>query len=148
MTIVSGSMEIILASKKYTLTPESGEFHIPKGQRHSLFSKKGVETHFKERADPGAEPHNQFFSDMFSNGMVRLVSVCLDSPLFTQNNAYSQPGPLHALSAFYREGNTVPGVGEVDWTPDIIGHALVWFVGGFLGNFLGLAPRGVPKKAN
>ena len=42
----------------------------------------------------------------------------------------------------------MPGVGGVDWTPDILGHALVWFVGGFLGNFLGLAPREIPKKAN
>lgn len=77
MTIVLGSMDIILSGKKYTLTPESGEFHIPKGQRHSLYSAKGIETHFRERADPGAEPHNQFFSDMFYNGVVRLVLLSL-----------------------------------------------------------------------
>ena len=77
MIIVSGSMEIVLSGKKYTLTPESGKFHIPKGQRHSLFSKIGVETHFREMTKPEAEAHNQFFSDMFSNGMVRPVFLCL-----------------------------------------------------------------------
>ena len=33
-------------------------------------------------------------------------------------------------------------------TPDIQGHALAWFVGGFIKNFLGLAPRRIPKRTN
>ena len=34
------------------------------------------------------------------------------------------------------------------WTPDILGHAHVWFVGGFMENFLGLTPRRILKRTN
>lgn len=70
MTILKGRMHIVLAGKQDTLTPEMGQLHIPRGQRHSLHSPVGVETQFRERADPGAESHNRFFSDMISDGMV------------------------------------------------------------------------------
>ena len=33
-------------------------------------------------------------------------------------------------------------------TPDIQGHALMWFVGGFIENFLGLAPSRKLKRTN
>ena len=33
-------------------------------------------------------------------------------------------------------------------TPDILGHAHLWFVGGFMENFLGLAPRRILKRTN
>ena len=33
-------------------------------------------------------------------------------------------------------------------TPDILGHALAWFVGGFIKNFLGLTPSRKLKRTN
>ena len=33
-------------------------------------------------------------------------------------------------------------------TPDILGHALAWFVGGFIKNFLGLALSRKLKRTN
>ena len=63
----------------------------------------------------------------------------LPRSIFTQINVYLRPSSPHALSVFYREGNTVP---EVDWTPDILGHTPWWV------EFFCARAEGVPKKAN
>ena len=43
------------------------------------------------------------------------------------------------------------GISNTAWgrrTPDILGHALAWFVGGLIENFLGLAPSRKLKRTN
>ena len=61
--------------------------------------------------------------------------------------SWSYVPPWYIPSPPLKRGQQFAGVGGIVWT-FIPGHSLVWFMGGFLWNFLGLAPKGVPKMVN
>jgi len=117
ISVRSGYIDITLAGKVTRLTPEMGEFHIPVGKRHGMMKPEGLSTELCERAVPSPAKKNKFFENFLGHG---------------------KPTPMYALATFYRDGDSFPAFG--DWTPDILSKLVVWIVGGFFGDFLGLAP--------
>ena len=47
--VFTGLIEVTLDGKKHTVTPESGEFHIPNGVVHSIYICKDIHAEFAER---------------------------------------------------------------------------------------------------
>ena len=90
-------------------------------------------------------------------GYLNTIIRCLQLSIIDANNpdfpsdyfsfSWSYVPPWYIPSPPLKKGQHFAGVGGIDWT-FILGHALVWFVGGFLWNFLGLAPKGVPKMVS
>jgi len=124
MTVTRGYVDLTVAGKTTRLFPEMGEFHIPAGQRHGIHKPKGITSTLRERASH-PQARIEFFKDLFYGGVM--------------------PNPIRAMSVFYREGDTIPAIG--DWTPNFVGIVIRWILGGFLGTFLGFTPAPKPKVA-
>ena len=106
--------------------------------------------------DPGSSSLLSWPSRL-SPRLPRHYTRCLQLSIIDANNpdfpsdyfsfSWSYVPPWYIPSPPLKRGQHFAGVGGIDWT-FILGHALVWFVGGFLWNFFGLAPKGVPKMVS